>query len=157
MAENGVARIELCALQSLPEWVALRQALWPDTPAQDHRSEAQTLIWDPKGATAFLARLPDGPAIGFAEAALRYDYVNGCATCPVAFLEGIYVDPDNRNRGIARLLVQAVEAWARGFGCSELASDTHLHNTGSQNMHAALGFEETERVVYFRKRLTTSS
>jgi RimJ/RimL family protein N-acetyltransferase len=34
-----------------------------------------------------------------------------------------------------------------------LAADTHLENTGSQRAHARLGFEETERLVLFRKAL----
>ena len=33
------------------------------------------------------------------------------------------------------------------------ASDVLVDNTGSQNMHRALGFEETDRVVYYRKPL----
>ena len=47
----------------------------------------------------------------------------------------------------------AVEAWAREKGCSELASDALLESAESHRMHAGLGFEETERVVYFRKEL----
>jgi aminoglycoside 6'-N-acetyltransferase I len=35
----------------------------------------------------------------------------------------------------------------------ELASDTHLENAGSQRAHTRLGFEETERLVLFRKAL----
>ncbi len=91
--------------------------------------------------------------VGFAEVALRRDYVNGCDTSPVAFLEGIYVAPDHRRDGAARALITAVEAWGRAQGCSELASDADLANLDSQRMHAAVGFEETERVVYFRKAL----
>jgi aminoglycoside 6'-N-acetyltransferase I len=74
----------------------------------------------------------------------------------VAFLEGIFVEPEHRNRGLARLLCRAVETWARRLRCSEFASDVLLENTASQGMHKALGFEETERVVYFRKPLPSS-
>ena len=35
----------------------------------------------------------------------------------------------------------------------ELASDAGIDNTVSHGMHTGLGFEETERVVYFRKDL----
>jgi aminoglycoside 6'-N-acetyltransferase I len=100
---------------------------------------------------ALLVVAPDGEPAGFAEATLRADYVNGCKSSPVAFLEGLYVRPDCRKRGAARLLCQAVEDWAIELGCTELASDTWLDNVGSQRMHEALRFEETERVVYFRK------
>ena len=79
---------------------------------------------------------------------MRRDYVNSCATSPVGFLEGLYVDPEFRHRGIARKLCRAVEDWAASLGCSEFASDVHLHNEKSQKAHEAL---ETERVVYYRK------
>ena len=88
------------------------------------------------------------------EATLRTDYVNGCETSPVAFLEGIYVEPGARRQGVARRLVEVVQQWARQMNCSEMASDALLQNTDSHGMHLGLGFEETERVVYFRKVLT---
>lgn len=72
-----------------------------------------------------------------------------------AFLEGICVAPGFRGRGIARSLVAEAERWAAAQGCSEFASDAQLDNVSSHAMHRALGFEETERVVYFRKNLRT--
>ena len=36
-------------------------------------------------------------------------------------------------------------------GCTELASDSPIENVVSHAAHRALGFEETERVVYFRR------
>jgi aminoglycoside 6'-N-acetyltransferase I len=47
--------------------------------------------------------------------------------------------------------VATVEAWGAASGCRELASDAALNNGASHSLHAALGFEETERVVFFRK------
>jgi aminoglycoside 6'-N-acetyltransferase I len=47
-----------------------------------------------------------------------------------------------------------LETWGRTQGCSEFASDALLENSDSHSMHRALGFEETERVVYFRKSLS---
>ena len=154
MPDNLEPRVERCTLETLTEWAALRCALWPEASQEDHLAETQAAIWEQKKAVAFLVRLQDHTAAGFAEAALRYDYVNGCSTSPVAFLEGIYVQPEHRERGLARLLCRAVEDWAKSLGCRELASDTELHNTGSQCMHRSLGFAETERVVYFRKPLS---
>lgn len=145
-------RIEACTADMLDDWVALRLALWPEGGAQDHRDEATGML-ESRNGTAFIARDDEGRAIGLAEAALRHDYVNGCDSSPVGFLEGIYVAPDRRSRGVARALCAAVEAWAAGHGCVEFASDADLLNTGSQQMHEALGFEETERVVYYRKQL----
>ena len=70
---------------------------------------------------------------------------------PVGFLEGLYVVPDARRRGMARALVAEVGRWTRDCGCNELASDTALANAASHAVHRSLGFEETERVVFFRK------
>jgi len=105
----------------------------------------------PERFAQFLARSSAAEAIGLAEASVRTDYVNGTERSPVAFLEGLYVAPQHRGKGVARLLVAAVEGWARERGIEELASDTQLLNVQSQAVHGALGFTETERVVYFRK------
>jgi len=94
-----------------------------------------------------------GTAVGFVEVALRADYVNGTDTSPVAFLEGIYVVPEARRTGVGRRLVAEAQGWARNMGCSEFASDASLENTSSHIMHLALGFVETERVVFFKKVL----
>ena len=144
-------RIETATDQTLKEWFALRQALW-SWGLDEHRAEAQAALANPDAIT-FLARDEGGIIIGFAEATLRRDYVNGCTTSPVGFLEGIYVKDANRGRGVARNLVKAVEDWTRGRGCTELASDAWIDDTNSHGMHARLGFLETERVVCFRKSL----
>lgn len=133
----------------LDEWLAMRVLLWPDNDAG--RPEEARRILDNPDAVTFLAF--DGQAVGFAEATLRHDYVNGCETSPVGFLEGLYVREGWRRQGVARALCQAVEGWTRQRGCRELASDTWLDATQSQRMHQRLGFSETERVVYFRKVL----
>lgn len=106
-------------------WLQLRLGLWPDCPPEEH----------------------------LAEAALRHDYVNGTESSPVVFLEGIYVAPEHRRQGVAQQLIEQVSQWGRQAGCVEIASDTSLDNLASQTLHHALGFEETERVVYFKKRL----
>lgn len=144
--------IETCTHEMLDDWVRLRLALWPDATPQEHRDEALGIL-EVLNDIAFIARDETGTAIGLAEAALRYDHVNGCETSPVGFLEGIYVAPDWRLHGVARALCSAVEAWAKRHGCVELASDTDLANSVSQQAHEALGFEETERVVFYRKLL----
>jgi aminoglycoside 6'-N-acetyltransferase I len=146
-------RIETATPATLKDWLELRQALWPWAEAE-HRAETQAALTNPD-AIALLARDDQGRAIGFAEATLRHDYVNGCTTSPVGFLEGIYVREANRKQGVARSLVKAVEDWTRGRGCSELASDAWIDDTNSHGMHARLGFSEMERVVYFRKNLSS--
>lgn len=134
-------------------WAQLRAALWPDQTAGAHCAELAPFLSGSSDAVAFLAVTDMGEVAGFAEAALRRDYVNGCETSPVLFLEGIYVRPEDRKAGVGRALCDAVAAWGRAAGCSEFASDALIDNAGSHAFHAALGFAETERVAYFRKTL----
>ena len=144
-------RIEPITADMLEDWLALRLALWPDAGA-GLRAQAKNLLVHPD-ALALIASEGD-TRIGFVEAALRRDYVNGCETSPVAFVEGLYVHDDWRNRGVARALVVAVEDWAQRQGVTEIASDALLDNRDAHAMHKALGFAETERVIYFRKALS---
>jgi aminoglycoside 6'-N-acetyltransferase I len=131
----------------------MREALWPRTDLSQHHSDIEAWLTDPGGNIALIARSETGQPVGFAEASLRRDYVNGTKSSPVAFLEAIYVEPVLRRTGVARLLVQAIERWAGLQGCSEFASDALIANTASHQMHEALGFVETQRVVFFRKLL----
>ena len=103
-------------------------------------------------AACFLAF--DGTAaVGFAQCQLRHDYVEGCETSPVAFLEGIYVDEAHRRDGIAGMLLSACEEWARSIGCKEFASDCELDNHASHAWHIQAGFTEMNRTIWFAKQL----
>lgn len=134
-------------------WLALRRELWPDTTVEEHREEMRSFLAEPQRYVQYIVRSQGQQALGFAEASLRYDYVAGTRSSPVCFLEGLYVIPDARRQGIARLLVHAVAAWGAQRGCAEFASDTEIENTLSQMVHRRLGFRETERIVCFNMPL----
>jgi aminoglycoside 6'-N-acetyltransferase I len=149
----GRMNIERCTRETLDDWVRLRHALWSDESLEEHRRYALSILARPQQAIAYLVRDEAGSVIAFAEATMRADYVNGCTTSPVGFLEGLYVEPFRRGVGIAKFLCATIEAWTSNLGCTELASDVLLNNVTGQNAHKRLGFKETERVVYFVKRL----
>ena len=142
--------IERCTSGEHAGWLALRDVLWPQ-PRDLQLGEMAAIAAEPRRYVAFVAYGHDREPVGFAEAALRTDYVNGAQSSPVAFLEGLYVAPRARRRGIGRALVGEVCRWARALGCSEVASDALLGNEASHAVHRALGFAETERVVFYRK------
>ncbi|WP_353193636.1 aminoglycoside 6'-N-acetyltransferase [Pandoraea pnomenusa] len=135
----------------LASWRQLRRALWPDATDSAHDHEIAEILADAERYETFIVFSDTHTPVGFAEASIRHDYVNGCETSPVLFLEGIYVTPAVRRRGVAKALFECVERWGASHGCEEFASDTAIDNVGIQALHVALGFEETERVVYFRK------
>jgi aminoglycoside 6'-N-acetyltransferase I len=126
------------------------QALFTDAPAGE---AAEIAARAATGGTGFfvLAR-PDGGLAGFLEVATRA-YAEGCDSSPVAYIEGWYVDADVRRQGWGRALFRAAEAWARQRGLSEIASDSRIDNAGSIAAHRALGYEEVERIVCFKKAL----
>lgn len=148
--------IKRCTTPEQAGWLALRMALWPaedEEQGAEHLEEMRKLCAQPDRYAQFLAYSPPGEPQGLVEVALRSDYVNGTDSSPVGFLEGLYVAPSFRKQGIAAMLVAAAETWCREQGCTEMASDALLENTVSHAMHRALGFAETERVVYFKKSL----
>jgi aminoglycoside 6'-N-acetyltransferase I len=145
--------IERCTTSRQRGWLELRRELWPQGEEREHFAEMELECSSPGRFGAFIAYDDSGQALGFVEASVRRDYVNGTNSSPVGFIEGLHVIANARHQGIGRSLVAMAERWARANGCSEMASDALIGNEGSHAMHRALGFVETERVVYFRKEL----
>jgi aminoglycoside 6'-N-acetyltransferase I len=134
-------------------WLALRAEFIPELEPDEQRSFLQAFARDSAAFCAFVARDDQDGLLGFAEVAVRTDFVNGCEHRPALFLEGIYVRPEHRGRGVARALCEAAGRWGSEQGCLEFASDVYIDDYDSLAAHRGLGFEETERVVYFRKLL----
>jgi aminoglycoside 6'-N-acetyltransferase I len=143
-------RVRLMGAADRPAWAEMRAALWPEESAQEHARGIDELLRSDR-AWGFIAEA-DGTPAGFAELAIR-DYANGCASRPVAFLEGIFVRDEYRRRGIGARLVTCAEQFAKARGLTEIGSDAEIANSTSHAAHRVWGFVETERVVYFRKVL----
>ena len=144
-------RIRDIAETDRADWVRHREALWPGSLA-DHDEETRKHFETPSGNLIVLLAETDGRVIGFLELGFR-PYAPGCRSSPVPFIEGWYVEPEWRGQGIGRALVDAAEARARALGHHEIASDAEQVNSGGIAAHRALGYEEIERVVCFRRSL----
>lgn len=103
--------------------------------------------------SAFFIKFQGDKPVGFAEAGLRFDYVEGTDSSPVGYLEGIYVLPEYRRRGFARALVGECEKWVKSKNCTEFGSDCELSNVESFNFHKSIGFLEANRIICFAKNL----
>ena len=137
----------------LPEWARMRCALWPEEEERgEHEREIRAYFATPGRAVTFVAVRPSGGLLGFIEIDVR-SVAEGCWSGPVPYVEGWYVDEDVRRQGVGTALVRAAEVWARAAGFTEMASDALLDNTPSHAAHRALGYEEVERIVCFRKPL----
>ena len=142
--------VEKAGASELPAVAGLAARMW-DHPAAELAAEFAALLDDPEAALFTAKR--KGEAVAFAQCQLRHDYVEGTASSPVGYLEGIFVDEAHRKRGLAAALLRACEAWAKEQGCAEFASDCELDNTDSLRFHLAAGFTEANRIICFTKKL----
>jgi aminoglycoside 6'-N-acetyltransferase I len=121
--ERLAVEIRPIASEDAETWTKLRCALWPDG-VEDHAAEivaffAGTLI-EP---LAVLVAVTEGGSIcGFAELSIRTD-LPGLKEQRVGYVEGLYVVPEARWRGVARALLNASRHWAQAQHCSASASD----------------------------------
>ncbi|HEX3068298.1 MAG TPA: GNAT family N-acetyltransferase [Thermoanaerobaculia bacterium] len=138
-------------------WLQMRAALWPEQTETELGIEADHFLRGSKSSllTAVFVHADEQDHLtGFIELFIR-NVAEGCDG-PAPHVEGWYVRPDSRNRGVGRALMNAAGTWARSRGFNELASDTTADNELSQRVHQKLGFEITERSVHFRKALEAS-
>jgi aminoglycoside 6'-N-acetyltransferase I len=133
------------------DWVRLREALWPGS-LSDHDRETRKYFEERPDAPIIFVAEAGGKLVGFLELDYR-KYAPGCSSSPVPFIEGWYVEPVQRGKGIGRALVGAAEAHARAAGYHEIASDAEQENNDGIAAHLALEYEEVERVVCFRRSL----
>jgi aminoglycoside 6'-N-acetyltransferase I len=131
-------------------------ALWPDGPAAEHRGEFEEKIASGRSGTlpvAYFVAASEGALVGFVEVGLR-SHAESCDPARlVGYVEGWFVRPELRKGGVGAALIRAAENWAREQGCREMASDAWVENQDSHAAHKALGYEEVDRCVHFRKAL----
>jgi aminoglycoside 6'-N-acetyltransferase I len=139
-------------ISDAPALAAIALKIWDSDDKDELEQEFINMTHD-KESTCFI-KFIDDKAIGFANASLRHDYVEGCEMSPVAYLEAIYVDEEHRLLGYAKDLVNRCEEWGREHGAKEFASDCILTNTASYKFHIAIGFNEVNRIICFKKDIS---
>lgn len=143
--------IKRARIEDVEVLAGLAIQMWTDHDLKDLTEEFRQLVTNDE-SVCFI-KYVDGKPIGFAQCQLRRDYVEGTESSPVGYLEGIFVSDGYRTRGFASELLTKCEKWAREKGCTEFASDCELDNIDSFRFHMALGFEEANRIICFRKKL----
>ncbi|WP_029169198.1 aminoglycoside 6'-N-acetyltransferase [Clostridium cellulovorans] len=129
----------------------LAMLLWPDNEISQLEEDMKEYIDSNNGAVFIY--FDETTPVGFAQCGLRHDYVEGTQSSPVGYLEGIFVKEEYQRRCIAKKLLAQCEEWAKAQGCSEFASDCELTNIDSLKFHLQIGFEETNRIICFKKKL----
>ena len=143
----------------LAQLAPLLQALWPQSPVEEHANELRLLLGGKADLvltmplTILVAEASDGRLVGFLEVDLR-SHADGCNPAQaVGYIEGWYVVEDYRGHGVGKKLLAKAEDWARNHGCIEMASDAIIDNQVSQHVHEALGYEVVDRCVHYCKKL----
>lgn len=144
--------VEVVRRSQLDDWKRMRAALWPECPEQDHARDMADILGDPEFNAAFLAHAPDGLPVGFLEVSIRLT-AEGCRPGRIGYIEGWYVEPEWRGRGMGAALVAEAESWAVAHGCGEMASDAHADNQSSRAVQQRLGYQEVALLAHFRKDL----
>jgi len=134
-------------------WQRMRIALWPGSAGKHAGDVDRYFAGQAREPLEVLMAFDErGTGMGFIELSIRA-YAEGCETDRVAFVEGWYVDPNERGYGVGAALISAAETWARSQGCTEIASDTEVENLASAAAHRAVGFEEVAVARCFKKSL----
>jgi GNAT superfamily N-acetyltransferase len=84
----------------------------------------------------------DGETVGLATGHIRH-MINHAA--PIGQLSLLVVDETRRSRGVGRLLVEAVEHWARERGCHRIVVTTALRRTDAHAFYERIGYQHTGR------------
>jgi aminoglycoside 6'-N-acetyltransferase I len=147
-------KIQIGKEQDKQKWLSLRQELWPQVEKSLHLKEIDSMLAKSDKFIVFLALTETDEIIGFLEASIREDISEGCQIKNIGYIEGWYVKPEQRRKGIGSALVKAAENWTIEQGLDEIGSDTGLEFFLSQKTHSALGFKEVDRAILYRKNLS---
>jgi len=60
----------------------------------------------------------------------------------------VAVDPDHRQRGFGRAIMQAAEDWLRQAGIAKLQLMVRPDNSRVQAFYESIGYDEQERIIY---------
>jgi aminoglycoside 6'-N-acetyltransferase I len=129
-----------------PDLFRMAKLLWPDQPEREVEQDVHG--WDP--SDVIVVERDASRLAGFVQLGER-SFAEGCATSPIGYVEGWFVDEDLRRQGVGAALMGAALEWCRSRGYAELASDAQLGNETSIRAHLALGYQLVERIVCFRK------
>lgn len=127
-------------------YVRLLTLLWNDISSED--IEEIITAHNVKKEKIFLYLFED-EVIGFINLSVRNDYVEGCSSNGVGYVEGIYVcKPYRRNQIAYKLIKHAIEFF-KIMGLTEIGSDTEIENEMSQIFHKAVGFKEVSTIKHY--------
>ncbi|SEB49282.1 aminoglycoside 6'-N-acetyltransferase [Paenibacillus sp. GP183] len=137
--------------QHLDIFLEMGLDLWTDYDYEELRVTLLDILQSDKYKVLFYCT--DEEFIAFIYLSVRTDYVEGSDSSPTGYIEGIYVKPGHRRKGISRKLLTEGEQWLKGKGCKQIGSDIYIDNKVSYDFHTSIGFKEAGRLIALIKDL----
>jgi len=132
----------------------MRDELYSSLSSEFHAEEMEKIFHSSEWHCQFIED-KNKHILGFLELSSR-NIVDGCLSSPVAYLEGLYLKPGLRGKGLGKGVIKLILNWCRERGFSELATDTELKNINAQGFFNAIGFQETYRIVEFKIKVNNT-
>jgi len=133
----GVVKVAPIADADIPDVIALWQACELTRPWNDPAADIALARQSPN-ATILVGR--DGERI-LATAMVGHDGHRG-------WVYYVAVDPERRQQGFGRTIMNAVENWLRQSNIAKVHLMVRAENTSVQAFYESIGYGEQERVVY---------
>jgi GNAT superfamily N-acetyltransferase len=97
----------------------------------------------------FVAELPGGQIVGWIGAYL----FRSVETASYAEINGLVVERTIRSRGIGKLLLNAVEEWARSIGCDAISVRSNAKRNRAHRFYANNGYQLIKTQKEFHRTL----
>lgn len=134
----------------LAELFTLENDFCPDREKQLHG--LRLILDNPALGRLFVLR-DQGRVAGMANLLITVSTAEGCR---VAVLEDVIIGNEYRGKGLGRLLVEYVLAWAKTDGMTRITLLADRDNKAALGFYRKLGFEHSHMVV-LRRRLASPS
>ncbi|HAM81907.1 aminoglycoside 6'-N-acetyltransferase [Ornithinibacillus bavariensis] len=147
----SLGEILVAGKKQLDGLTKLAMELWPGHDFMEFKQEFEEMLQTDKDR--FLLYVVDGEAVAFMHLSIRTEYVEGADSSPTGYIEGVYVSPSYRRRGISTKLFHEGKKWLVEHGCKQVGSDMEIDNKDSYPFHISLGFQEAGRLITFIRDL----
>lgn len=91
-----------------------------------------------------VAKTNENTIIGYAYCKITTSE-NGPTINHIALLDGLYVDEEYRNQGVATQLITKAQEWSRSIGAKIFEINVATANTNAFELYQKLGFNEVEK------------
>ena len=133
--------------ENLNQLTELALALWPNNEKDLIKSDLVYIIGHLNNRV--LLAKSDEEYIGFIHMSIRSGFVEGADTTPVGYIEGVYVKPDYRRKGVAKELYHAGLEWLKSEKCSQIGADIGINDNMCPDFYIGMGYKEANRIICY--------